>query len=121
MAATLAARAPGEGQNPWKVPGAYFDAIVEVTGDNSYPAGGYPVTITQINTLTGGAFTMIESVDVVNPWDSTTTSFMAVWIKSTSKVAARAQAVAGAATAQVDVTATTNLTTFTCSLRIRAH
>jgi len=58
---------------------------------------------------------------VVNPWDSGTTSYMAVWIKSTGKVAARAQAVAGAAVAQVDVTATTNLTTFTCSLRVRAH
>jgi hypothetical protein len=121
MSATLATRAPGEGFNAWKVPGAYFDAIVEVTGDASYPAGGYPITPALISTLTGGSFSMIESVDVVNPWDSTTTSFMAVWIKSTGKVAARAQAVAGAATAQVDVTATTNLSTFTCSLRIRAH
>lgn len=121
MAASFATRAPGEGVNPWKVPGAYFDAIVEVTGDSSYPAGGYPFTVTQLNTLTGGAFSMIESVDVINPWDSTTTSFMAVWIKSTNKIAARAQAVAGAAIAQVDVTAATNLSTFTCSLRVRAH
>lgn len=121
MAATFAMRAPGEGFNPWKVPGAYFDGIVEVTGDASYPAGGYLFTATQLNALTGGAFSLVESVDVVNPWDSTTTSFMAVWIKSTQKIAARAQAVAGAATAQVDVTATTNLSTFTCSLRVRAH
>jgi hypothetical protein len=121
MAASFATRAPGEGVNPWKVPGAYFDAIVEVTGDASYPAGGYPFTTTQLNTLTGGAFSMIESVDVVNPWDNVTTSFMAVWIKSTNKIAARAQAVAGGATAQVDVTATTPLTGFVCSLRVRAH
>lgn len=121
MAATFATRAPGEGFNPWKVPGAYFDALVEVTGDNSYPAGGYLFTAVQLNALTGGAFSMIESVDVVNPWDSTTTSYMAVWIKSTNKVAARAQAVAGATVAQVDVTATTNMTTFTCTLRVRAH
>ena len=121
MAATFATRAPGEGFNAWKVPGSYFDAIVEVTGDSSYPAGGYAFTATQLNTLTGGAFSLIESVEVVNPWDSGTTSFMAVWIKSTNKVAARAQAVAGAATAQVDVTAATNLSTFTCSLRVRAH
>jgi hypothetical protein len=118
MSATLAVRAPGEGFNAWKIPGAYFDAIVEVTGDSSYPAGGYPITAAL---LPGGSWTEIESVDVVNPWDSGTTSFTAVWIKSTGKVAARAQAVAGAATALVDVTATTNLTTFTCSLRVRAH
>lgn len=121
MAATIAFRAPGEGVNAYKVPGAYFDALVEITGDSSYPAGGYPFGVTQLNTLGGGAFSMIESIEVVNPWDSGTTSFMAVYIKSTGKVAARAQAVAGAATAQVDVTATTNLSTFTCTLRVRFH
>ena len=121
MAATFAVRAPGEGFNAWKVPGAYFDAIVQVTGDSSYPAGGYAFGVTQLQTLTGNAFSLIESVDVVNPWDSGTTSFMAVWNNATNKIMARAQAVAGGATAQVDVTATTNLSTFTCSLRVRAH
>lgn len=121
MAATFAFRAAGEGFNPAKVPGAYYDVLVEVTGDASYPAGGYPFTITQLQGITGGAGDLIESVEVVNPWDSGTTSYMAVWIKSTGKVAARAQAVAGAAVAQVDVTATTNLSTFTCTLRVRYH
>src|SRR4029077_4464103 len=118
MAATITVRAPGEGFNAWKVPGAYFDAPVNVTGDSSYPAGGYPITAAL---LPGGNFSLIESVDVINPWDSGTTSFMAVWNNSTGKIMARAQAVAGAAVAQVDVTATTNLSTFTCTLRIRAH
>lgn len=120
MAATLAFRASGLGSfNPKKVPGSNLDALIEMTGDASYPAGGYPLTITQLQAITGGAHSAIESVDVVNPWDSGTTSFMAVFIKSTNKVAARAQAVAGAATAQVDVTAATNMSTFTCTLRVR--
>lgn len=122
MAATFATRAPGEGFNAWKVPGAYFDALVEVTADNSYPAGGYLFTTTQLQTLTGGAFSMIESVEVVNPWDNGTTSFTAVWIKSTNKVAARATPTpSGAAIAMVDVTAATSLTGFVCTLRVRAH
>ena len=32
---TIAVRAPGEGFNAWKVPGAYFDAIVEITETGS--------------------------------------------------------------------------------------
>lgn len=122
MAATFAVRASGVGSvHPEKVPGSFYDAIIQVTGDSSYPAGGYAFGITQLSTLFGGAYSAIESVEVVNPWDSGTTSFMAVWINSTGKVAARAQAVAGAATAQVDVTAATNLSTFTCSLRVRFY
>ena len=118
MAATFTFRAPGEGYHAEKVPGAYLDALVEVTGDASYPAGGYSFLAAQ---LPGSAYSLIESVEVVNPWDSGTTSFMAVWNKATNKVMARAQAVAGAAVPQVDVTATTNLSTFVCTLRVRFH
>lgn len=122
MAATFAFRASGVGSfQPVTPPGAYLDALVEVTGDASYPAGGYAFGVAQLQTLGGGAYSAIESVEVVNPWDSGTTSFTAVYIKSTGKVAARAQAVAGAATALVDVTATTNLSTFTCTLRVRFY
>lgn len=122
MAATFAVRASGVGSvHPEKIPGSFFDAIIQVTGDSSYPAGGYAFGIAQLSSLFGGAYSAIESVEVVNPWDSGTTSFTAVWINSTGKVAARAQAVAGAATALVDVTAGTNLSTFTCSLRVRFY
>jgi len=120
MSASFAYRAAGSGSfHAEKVPGSFLDALIQVTGDSSYPAGGYPFTVTQLNTLSGGAYSAIESVEVVNPWDSGTTSFMAVWNNSTNKIMARAQAVAGAAVAQVDVTATTNLSTFTCTLRVR--
>lgn len=120
MAASFAFRASLSGAfHPNREPGSFQDVLVEVTGDSSYPAGGYLFGVAQLQAIGGGAYSTIESVEVVNPWDSGTTSFMAVWIKSTNKVAARAQAVAGAATAQVDVTATTNLSTFTCTLRVR--
>lgn len=120
MSASISVRASGVGSvHPEKVPGAFVDALIEITGDSSYPAGGYPFGIAQLQTLFGGAYSSVESIEVVNPWDSSTTSYMAVYIKSTGKVAARAQAVAGAAVAQVDVTATTNLSTFTCTIRVR--
>lgn len=122
MAATFAFRASGVGSfQPVTPPGAFFDALVQVTGDSSYPAGGYAFGVAQLQAMTGGAYSAIESVEVVNPWDSGTTSFTAVYIASTGKVAARAQAVAGAATALVDVTAATNLSTFTCTLRVRFY
>ncbi len=122
MAATFAARAslvPSQVHTD-TVPGWAHEDIMEVTGDASYPAGGYPVGNAQLQALYGGAYSTLISVDVVNNWVSAVpTSFLAVWNKATGKIMAQAQAVAGAAVAQVDVTATTNLSTFTCSLRIR--
>jgi hypothetical protein len=122
MAATFAPRASivASQIHTNVVPGAYFEDIIEVTGDASYPAGGYAFGVSQLQNMYGGAYSTLVSVDVVNPWTSAVpTSFMAVWNKTTGKIMAQAQAVAGGATAQVDVTATTNLSTFTCSLRIR--
>lgn len=121
MAATLAFRASLSGAfHANREPGAFQDALVEMTGDSSYPTGGYPFTIAQLQSVGGGAFSAIESVEIVNPWTSTTpTTFIAAWVKSTNKVAALVQATAGAATAQVEITAATNLTTFTCTLRVR--
>jgi hypothetical protein len=122
MAATFAPRAslvPSQIHTN-VVPGSYYEDIVEVTGDSSYPAGGYAFGNAQLQTMYGGAYSTLVSVDVVNNWvSSVPTGFIAVWNKATGKIMAQAQAVAGAATAQVDVTATTNLSTFTCSLRIR--
>ena len=123
MAASFAPRAsiiPSQ-QHTNVVPGAFFEDLIEVTGDNSYPAGGYLFTSAQLQTMYGGAYSTLVSVDVVNPWYavSTKTSFHAVWDKTNSKLLAQATAVAGAAVGDVDVTATTNLTTFTATIRIR--
>jgi hypothetical protein len=103
------------------VPGAYFEDIIEVTADNSYPAGGYAFGNTQLQTLYGGAYSTLVSVDVVNDWlnPAGPTSYAAVWNKATGKLMAQSQAVAGAANSNVDVTATTDLHLFTASVRIR--
>lgn len=128
MAATIAVRAPGEGVNAWKVPGAYFDAIVEITGDGSYPltaTNGYPFGVAQLNTLTGGAFSMIESVDVVNPWMLTTAGAQAAAMAAFDKVhsSVRAYGSNGAAPALLQElpNAAATLNGLTCSLRVRAH
>lgn len=103
------------------IPGWCHEDIMEVTGDASYPAGGYAITNAQLATLYGGAYSTLISIDVVNNWVSATpASFFAVWNKTTGKIMAMATPTpSGAAIAAVDVTATTNLSTFTCSLRIR--
>lgn len=123
MAATYAARASGVGSvHPEKVPGSFFDAIIQVTGDSSYPTGGYAFGVSNLQTLFGGAYSAIESVEVVNPWlSSTPTTYIAAWDNTNNKVLAFAQGTAGAAVAQVQVTAGTNLSTFTCSLRVRFY
>ena len=123
MAATFAPRAslvPSQ-LHTNVVPGAYYEDIVEITGDTSYPAGGYAFGNTQLQTMYGGAYSTLVSVDVVNNWVSAVpTSFFAVWNKATGKIMAHATPTpSGAAIAAVDVTATTNLSTFTCSVRIR--
>jgi hypothetical protein len=129
MAATFATRAPGEGVNAWKVPGAYFDAIVEITsGTTDYPTGGYAFGVAQLNTLTGGAFSMIESVDVINPWmasggATTTNLFVAVYDKVNQKVQSFGMAAAaGVSTGLTEcAAANANMNARTCSLRVRAH
>ncbi|SRR5260370_42369100 len=64
MAATIAVVPSGVGSfNPVKVPGAFFDAIFELTGDASYPTGGYPFGVAQIQSATGNAYSSIESVE----------------------------------------------------------
>lgn len=128
MAASFATRAPGEGFNAWKVPGAYFDAIVEVTaGTADYSAGGYAFGVTQLNTLTGGAFTLVESVDVVDHWRTAagggTSAYLAVWDAVNGKVQAYGMnAAAGAGNALTEVpNGQATLNGLRCSLRVRAH
>jgi len=129
MAASFATRAPGEGFNAWKVPGAYFDAIVEVTADNAYPltaTSGYPFGTTQLNTLTGGAFSMIESVEVVNPWTNNNAGaaascFVASFDKAHGSVRAFGSNGAGPATLLEVANGAATINGLVCSLRVRAH
>jgi len=129
MAASFAMRAPGEGFNAWKVPGAYFDGLVEVTADNSYPltaTSGYPFTATQLSTLTGGAFSLIESVEVVNPWTNNAAGvaascFVASFDKAHSSVRAFGSNGAGPATLLEVANGAATINGFVCTLRVRAH
>jgi hypothetical protein len=81
MAATFNLRPSGTGSvHPEKVPGSFLDAIVEVTADASYPALGYPFGLAQLSALFGGAYSAIESVDVIQHWSAPgTAAFLAVW------------------------------------------
>lgn len=121
MAATFSPRADLAGAfHTNVVPGAYFEDIITVTGDSSYPTGGYLFGNAQLQAMYGGSYSTLHSVEVVNPWiSSTPTGYMAYYNPATNKIGAMAQAVAGAATAQVDVTAATNMSTFSCTIRIR--
>lgn len=104
------------------VPGWCNEDIIDVTADNSYPAGGYAFGNAQLQTMYGSAYSTLISVEMVNCWINTAangTAYMAGWDKTNGKIHAFAQAVAGGGTAQVDVTAATNLTGFVCSVRIR--
>lgn len=128
MAATFAFRAAGSGSfNPVAVPGAFFDALVEVSsGTADYPTGGYPFSITQLSALGGGAYSVIESVEVVNNWcltagGTTTNMFVAVFDRVNNKVQAFGMAAAaGVSTGLTEIAANSaNLNSRTCTLRVR--
>src|SRR5260370_10572314 len=110
MAATFAFRASQSGRfHADAIPGAFDEAIVEVTGDTSYPTGGYSFGTAQLQSISGGAFSTLESVDVVNPWlsSSTSTMLLCCWNKATIKLQAFAQALPAGGTSQVGGTSGT--------------
>lgn len=128
MAATFTQRPTGEGFNPSKVPGAYFDTLVEVTaGTTDYPAGGYLFSAAQLSTLTGGAGSLIESVEVADHWRTAagggTSAFLAVWDAVNFKVQAYGMnAAAGVSNPLTEVaTNNANMNGLRCTLRVRWH
>lgn len=90
MAASFAPRAsavPSQ-QHTNVVPGAFFEDIIEMTADNSYPltaTNGYPFGNTQLQSMYGGAYSTVISVDTVNPVMVSSTgvpeAFLATWDK----------------------------------------
>lgn len=120
MAATFAFRASGVGSfQPVTPPGSFFDALVEVTGDGSYPTGGYPFGVTQLQAMSGGAYSAIESVEVVNPWTSGTQGAVAAYNKTTGKI----QAFGGTpASGTIPESAAASVfTSMVCTLRVRFY
>lgn len=95
MAATFAPRAsmvPSQ-QHTNEIPGNWFDDDIEMTADNSYPltaTNGYPFTATQLQSLYGGAYSTLRSVEIVNPVMVNSTgvpqAFLATWDKVHSTI-----------------------------------
>lgn len=130
MSASFAARASGVGSNnPAKVPGSFFDALIEVTADNSYPltaTSGYPFGVAQLNALFGGAYSAIESVEVVNPWTNNTAGaaascFVASFDKTHNSVRAFGTNGAGPATLLEVANGAATVNGLTCTLRVRFY
>lgn len=128
MAATFAPRAslvPSQVHTN-VVPGGYFEDIIEITaGTGDYLAGGYAFGNTQLQTMYGGAYSTLVSVDVVDHWRTATgggtSTFIAVWDNVNKKVQAYGMnAAAGAGNPLTEIpNATAGLNGLVCSLRIR--
>jgi hypothetical protein len=128
MAATFAPRpslVPSQ-QHTNVVPGAFYEDIVEVTaGTADYAAGGYAFGNAQLQTMYGGAYSTLVSVDVVDHWRTAagggTSSFVAVYDRVNQKVQAYGMnAAAGVSNALTEIAnANANLNGLVCSLRIR--
>jgi hypothetical protein len=121
MAATFAFRASQAGRfHSDAIPGAFDEALVEMTADSNYPAGGYPFGTAQLQALSGGAFSTLESVEVVNPVFVSNTgvpqNFLAAWDKVNGKVHILSLA---AAPAVELATASGAAAGFTCTLKVR--
>jgi hypothetical protein len=108
------------------VPGAYFEDIVEITaGTGDYTAGGYLFSNAQLQTMYGGSYSTLVSVDVVDHWRTAAgggvTSFLAVWDNVNKKVQAYGMAAAaGVGTGFTEVqNADAALNGLVCSIRIR--
>ena len=126
MAATFAFRATTDGSfHPETVPGSRFCAILEVTaGAGDYLAGGYSVNIASLNTVAGGAYSAIQSVDVVDHWRTVagggTSAFIAVYDSVNQKVQAYGMnAAAGISNPLTEIAnAAPGLNGLRCSLRV---
>lgn len=119
MAATFAVRASGAGSfHAEKVPGSFYDALIEVTGDAT-PGSGYAFGLAQLQTLFGGAYSVLESVEVANNWFNPTgpVAAVAVWDNTNGKIYGFVQGTAGAANLMIPTTA--SLAAAKCTLRVR--
>lgn len=105
-----------------KIPGSYFDCIIEMTGDSSYPTGGYPFGIAQLQTLFGGAYNGIAFVDIANAaamvGQPATTAYLANYDRVSGKVQLfGSAAVAGAVFPEV--AAAVSVATVKVRMRVR--
>lgn len=128
MAASFSTRAslvPSQ-QHTNVVPGVYFEDIVEITaGSTDYAAGGYLFGNAQLQTLYGGAYSTLVSVDVVDHWRTAagggTSAFLAVYDSVNQKIQAYGMnAAAGVSNPLTEVAnAAAAMNGLRCSIRIR--
>jgi hypothetical protein len=101
------------------VPGSFYEQTFTVTGDTSYTTGGYLLGLPQFQASAPVNF--IASIDVVNPWLNAagTLAIGAVYNSATGKI----QAFGGtpASGSIPESAAATNLSTFSCTVRVRYH
>jgi hypothetical protein len=118
MSASFAFRAAGDGSfNPVKVPGTFYDAIVQMTADNSYPAGGYPLAVA--NLPAGGAYSVIESVEVANPvFYNATTGVPSAFVPSWDNINKTVRIVSLATDAEL-ATGNAGANALVCALKVR--
>jgi hypothetical protein len=108
------------------VPGWTNEDIVEITaGTGDYLAGGYLFGNAQFQTLYGGAYSTLVSVDVVDNWRTAagggTSCFIAVYDSVNQKIQAYGMnAAAGAGNPLTEIpNATAALNGLRCSIRVR--
>lgn len=118
MAATIAKVPPAEGFSGATVPGAYFEQQFTVTGDSSYTTGGYLLNTAAFQAA-GLPVNLVYSIDVVNPWLNTagTLASIAAFNSSTSKI----QSFGGTPASGTipETAAATNMSTLSCTIRLR--
>jgi len=130
MAATFAPRpslVPSQ-QHTNVVPGAFYEDIVEITaGTTDYPTGGYLFSNAQLQTMYGGAYSTLVSVDVVDGWRTAagggTSSFVAVYDRVNQKIQAYGMNAAAAVSNPLTeiAAANANLNGLVCSVRVRFY
>lgn len=128
MAATFSTRpslVPSQ-QHTSTVPGWTNEDIIEITaGAGDYLAGGYAFGNAQLQTLYGGAYSTLVSVDVVDGWRTAagggTVAFVAIYDSVNQKVQAFGMnAAAGVSNPLTEVAnASANINGLRCSIRIR--
>lgn len=106
------------------VPGWQNEDIIEITaGTGDYLAGGYLFGNAQLQTLYGGAYSTLTSVDVVDHWRTAagggTVSFLAVYDSVNQKIQAYGPSAAVATGFTEIANANANLNGLRCSIRIR--
>jgi hypothetical protein len=106
------------------VPGWQNEDIIEITaGTGDYLAGGYLFGNAQLQTLYGGAYSTLTSVDVVDHWRTAagggTVAFFAIYDSVNQKVQAYGPSAAVATGFTEVANADANLNGLRCSIRIR--